>query len=359
MIKGLDNPFFQTMQKGIEDKAKELGVSLTVQAAQNMGDATGQADRLSALALQDFGCYIVNPISVSNLVQALVPVGQKKVPIVNIDSQVDTEQAKAAGFAVTTYVGTDNVAAGRLAGEEMLRLVPAGSKVALIAGIVGDLGSNARIKGFKEATEGKLEAVVLVSADWDREKAYTAATDILRAHPDVAGFFAANDIMALGAQRASGSGRQEERQGDRSRRHRRRHEVGGSRRPCGDGRAVSLCRRRDGRGSLRGCGKGRDPARQGRRAGPGRQQGERGRLAEELPGSRRRLSRSAARSPREMNTPSRSSTVEARSKAEGRRPSRAAAVLSPSFWADWASAVGLVGLVIVFSILQARLPDRT
>ncbi|MCX5512600.1 LacI family transcriptional regulator [Kaistia algarum] len=202
VIKGLDNPFFQTMQKGIEDKAKELGVSLTVQAAQNMGDATGQADRLSALALQDFSCYIVNPISVSNLVQALVPVGQKKTPIINIDSQVDTEQAKAAGFSVTTYVGTDNVAAGRLAGEEMLKLVPAGSKVALVAGIVGDLGSNARIKGFKEATEGKLEAVVMVSADWDREKAYTAATDILRAHPDVAGFFAANDIMALGIQRA-------------------------------------------------------------------------------------------------------------------------------------------------------------
>jgi len=202
VIKGLDNPFFQTMQLGIEEKAKELGVSLTVQAAQNMGDATGQADRLSALALQDFSCYIVNPISVSNLVQALVPVGAKNVPIINIDSQVDTEQAKAAGFSVTTYVGTDNVAAGRLAGEEMMRLVPAGSKVALVAGIVGDLGSNARIKGFQEATAGKLVEVVLVSADWDREKAYTAATDILRANPDVAGFFAANDIMALGIQRA-------------------------------------------------------------------------------------------------------------------------------------------------------------
>lgn len=202
VIKGLDNPFFQTMQQGIEDKAKELGMPLTVQAAQNMGDATGQADRLSALALQDFGCYIVNPISASNLVQALVPVGQKKVPIVDIDSQVDAEQAKAAGVSLTTYIGTDNVAAGRLAGEEMMKLVPAGSKVALIAGIVGDIGSNARIKGFKEATDGKLDAVVLVSADWDREKALTAATDILRAHPDLAGIFAANDIMALGAQRA-------------------------------------------------------------------------------------------------------------------------------------------------------------
>ncbi|MFT3972505.1 MAG: substrate-binding domain-containing protein [Amaricoccus sp.] len=202
VIKGLDNPFFQTMQQGIEGGAKALDVKVTTQAAQNMGDATGQADRLSAMALQDYGCYIVNPISTTNLVQALVPLAAKKVPIVNIDSQVDADQAKAAGFEITTYVGTDNVAAGHLAGEEMLRLVPAGSKVALIAGIVGDLGSNARIKGFKEATEGKLDPVVMVSADWDREKAFTAATDILKAHPDLAGFFSANDIMALGVQRA-------------------------------------------------------------------------------------------------------------------------------------------------------------
>ncbi|RUZ97479.1 sugar ABC transporter substrate-binding protein, partial [Mesorhizobium sp. M7A.F.Ca.CA.002.05.1.1] len=184
IVKGLDNPFFQTMQKGIEEQAKANGVNVSVQAAANMGDATGQADRLTAMAMQDFDCYLVNPISVSNLVQALVPVAQKKKPIVNIDSTIDPEQAKAAGFAVSTYIGTDNVAAGALAGEEMLKLVPKGSKVALVAGIVGDVGSNARIKGFKQAVEGKLDIVVMVSADWDREKALTAATDILAAHPD-------------------------------------------------------------------------------------------------------------------------------------------------------------------------------
>jgi ribose transport system substrate-binding protein len=202
IVKGLDNPFFQYMHKGIEEQAKANGVAVTVQAAANMGDATGQADRLTAMAMQDFDCYLVNPISVSNLVQALVPVAQKKKPIVNIDSTIDAEQAKAAGFAISTYIGTDNVAAGALAGEEMLKLVPNGSKVALVAGIVGDVGSNARIKGFKQAVEGKLDVVVMVSADWDREKALTAATDILAAHPDLAGFFAANDIMALGVQRA-------------------------------------------------------------------------------------------------------------------------------------------------------------
>ena len=38
--------------------------------------------------------------------------------------------------------------------------------------------------------------------------------------------------------------------------------------------------------------------------------------------------------------------------AEESRSSLAALLLDPSFWADWASVVGLVGLVIVFGIAQ-------
>lgn len=41
-----------------------------------------------------------------------------------------------------------------------------------------------------------------------------------------------------------------------------------------------------------------------------------------------------------------------RQDAKERRPSWAANLASPSFWADWASAVGLIGLVVVFGILQ-------
>ena len=211
VIKGLDNPFFQYMRQGIDGEAKTLNASVNVQAATGMGDATGQADRLSAVAMQDYACYLTNPISVSNLVQALVPVAQKKVPIVNIDSPIDADQAKAAGFVVNTYIGTDNLAAGEMAGQEMARLLPKGSKVALIEGIVGDVSGTARIKGFKQAAEGKLDVVESVSADWDREKALTAADTILRAHPDLKGFFAANDQMALGVERAvQGAGKGDE-----------------------------------------------------------------------------------------------------------------------------------------------------
>src|SRR3954453_3650311 len=80
VIKGLDNPFFQYMRQGIDAKAKELGAEVNIQAAAGMGDSTGQADRLSAVSMQDYGCYLVNPISVSNLGKAPEPGVTKKGP---------------------------------------------------------------------------------------------------------------------------------------------------------------------------------------------------------------------------------------------------------------------------------------
>src|SRR5689334_24648272 len=50
VIKGLDNPFFQTMEQGINEQAKSSGTSVTVQAAQSITDTTGQADKLTGLA---------------------------------------------------------------------------------------------------------------------------------------------------------------------------------------------------------------------------------------------------------------------------------------------------------------------
>jgi ABC-type sugar transport system substrate-binding protein len=44
--------------------------------------------------------------------------------------------------------------------------------------------------------------VQTVAANWDRQEALTQATNLLRAHPDLSGFFVANDDMGLGVARA-------------------------------------------------------------------------------------------------------------------------------------------------------------
>lgn len=202
VIKGLDNPFFQTMQQGIEDQAKTASTSVTVQAANSLNDTTGQADKVQALAGQNYGCFIINPITQTNLVQPLVQVASAGKHIVNIDSPIGKDAAQAANLDVSTYIGTDNVSAGRLAAQEMSRLLPNGGDVALIGGVAGDATSEARLEGFQQSIPDNIRIVQTISADWERQKALTAAGDILRARPDLAGFFVANDDMGLGVVRA-------------------------------------------------------------------------------------------------------------------------------------------------------------
>ncbi len=202
VIKGLDNPFFQSMQKGIEDGSAAGGVRTTVQSATSITDTTGQADKLTGLAGQDFSCYIVNPISGTNLVQGLAQVAASDKTIVNIDSPVDPGAAEAAGARIATYVGTDNLAAGRLAAQHVATLLPQGGRVAVVGGIAGDVTSGARVDGFTQGLPPSITVAQTVAANWERQEALTQATNILRANPDVTAFFAANDDMGLGITRA-------------------------------------------------------------------------------------------------------------------------------------------------------------
>lgn len=201
VIKGLDNPFFGAMRDGITAEAEETGVSVEVQAAQSLDDLTGQADRLAAMAGQDFDCFIVNPISETNLVQPLADVAGQDVPVVNIDLPIAAEAAEQVGLDLATYIGTDNVEAGRVAGEFMTDTLGGSGTVALVGGIEGDPTSQARLDGFTEAATD-LEVVTTVAGDWDRQTALTRAETILNSTPDLDGFFAANDVMALGISQA-------------------------------------------------------------------------------------------------------------------------------------------------------------
>jgi ABC-type sugar transport system substrate-binding protein len=210
VIKGLDNPFFQTMDRGLVAAARRYRVPLRVSAAAGLQDTAGQASTLESLIAREAGCYLVNPISSANLIPSLAHI-PGRTPIVNIDSPVDAGAARAAGVRIRTYIGTDNVAAGRLAANAMAALVTPGAPVAVIAGIPGDATSGARTQGFQEGARGRFSVAQTVAADFDRQRAELAAEDLLRSNPGLRGLFAVNDEMALGVAKAVRASR---RQGD-------------------------------------------------------------------------------------------------------------------------------------------------
>jgi ABC-type sugar transport system substrate-binding protein len=188
------------MNDGVKAAATDTGADVQVQAAASLTDTDGQASKLEALIGQNKSCYVVNPISQTNLVRPLAQVPDG-TPVVNIDSPVGADAAKQAGLTISTYIGTDNVAAGGMAADTMADLVKSG-KVGVIGGISGDATSAARVEGFTKGADGRFTALQTVAGDWDRSKALNAAEDLMRANPDIKGFFAANDQMALGIAQA-------------------------------------------------------------------------------------------------------------------------------------------------------------
>jgi ABC-type sugar transport system substrate-binding protein len=201
VIKGLDNPFFATMRDGLVATARRHDARLTVRAATGLQDTAGQASKLESLATQPAGCYLVNPIDATNLIQPLAHVSSG-TPIINIDSPVDTTAAKAVGVTITSYIGTDNTAAGRLAADAMARFVARAARVAVITGIPGDATSGDRAQGFIRGARGRFDVVQMIAADFDRRRARLAVADLLRGDGRVDGFFAVNDQMALGISEA-------------------------------------------------------------------------------------------------------------------------------------------------------------
>jgi ABC-type sugar transport system substrate-binding protein len=166
-------------------------------AATGLQDTAGQAAELESLAGDDPRCYVVNLINQTNLGGALARVAED-TPIVNVDSVIGKDATKALGVEITTYVGTDNRAGGRLGADAITALVDRGARVAVITGIPGDVGSGLRADCFKHGNRGRFDVVATIAADFTRAKARRAAADLMRADPRINGFFAVNDLMALG-----------------------------------------------------------------------------------------------------------------------------------------------------------------
>ena len=209
VVKGLDNPFFISIKEGIEETALKYGIRANVQAAPGLNDDVGQANKLDSLAGQNYDCYIVIPISSNNLSQAVGKITKKKKTVINIDSPIDATSLAAAGGKVSSFAGTDNFAAGKAGGKDMVAKIGTGKTIGLIAGLAGNVTSAARIDGFKA---GALEADPTVkfvgpeNADWDTTKALDKANAMLLANPKIDAFFAANDQMAQGISKATNIG---------------------------------------------------------------------------------------------------------------------------------------------------------
>lgn len=200
--KTLTSEFWQSIKKGAEERAAELGVTLDVYAANSEDDIEGQVTLLENALGKGYQAIGVAPISPVNLNSVIAQATEKGIYVVNIDEPVDIENLKGLGGAVQGLITTDNVAVGNKAGTFIVEQVGSG-EVALIEGKAGVSSGQDRVDGVTAALEGTdLTIVDSQPADWDRTKAFNLAQNYLNKYPDLKAIYAANDTMAMGAYEA-------------------------------------------------------------------------------------------------------------------------------------------------------------
>src|SRR6266481_2606367 len=164
------------------------------------GTAAEQTRIFDDLLVKGTNGIALSPVDPANQT-AMIDKGTEKALIVTQDS--DAPKSKRS-----FYVGTDNVAAGRQAGELVKKAIPAGGKIMLFVGKRDAQNAKERIQGLEEALKGSNVSVIDVRTDdTDRVRARQNVADTLVKYPDIAclvGIWSYNGPAIVNAVKSAG-----------------------------------------------------------------------------------------------------------------------------------------------------------
>jgi ribose transport system substrate-binding protein len=172
--------YWKAAQKGCEKADAELAdVEVNFQMAYG-GTPTEQDRYINEALMKGTDAIAISPVD---------PVGAKK-SINNASKRIPviTQDSDSPGSNRLLYLGADNRAAGREAGEQIKKALPQGGKIMVFVGKKEVLNAQERFEGLKSALEGsKVEVLDLMADGNDVVQAKDNATDAMEKHPDLAG----------------------------------------------------------------------------------------------------------------------------------------------------------------------------
>ena len=197
VVKGLDNPFFESIHQGCEKWNKENASSeyeCFYTGPASTSDEAGEAQILQDILGKDTTAAVAISPSNAPLIANVIKSANPSIPIMTVDADL---QASDSGLRMT-YLGTDNYLMGYKLGE-YLKSKQSGGKICTIQGNAAADNILRRAQGTYDALMGTKDSKG-VSGAWtevsgcpvftndDGAKGVQAMTDILAANPDLTAF---------------------------------------------------------------------------------------------------------------------------------------------------------------------------
>lgn len=186
-----ESDFFKTIANSITEAAEADGNSTVIVNAEQ--DSAKQIQIIEDFITQGVDAVFLNPVDRDAITPALELLNEAGIPIINFDSSV------ANLDMVDAYVATDNVQAGVLCAEAMMKDFPDGGEIAIL-NYPANSACLDREQGFLDTIEGhEFDVVATFDAEGTVEKGQEITSDILQAHPDLKAIFSINDQAGMGA----------------------------------------------------------------------------------------------------------------------------------------------------------------
>ena len=197
-----NNPsdYWTIARKGTEQAVKEMpNVDLQFVMPAD-GTAATQKTDVEELLAKGVKAIAISPVDPKNESAWLDTVASRAVLI--------TQDSDAPHSKRLCYIGTDNVAAGKQAGELIKKALPGGGKIMLFVGKRDADNAQQREKGIRDALKGSNVSIVDVRTDdTDHARAKSNAADALVKYPDLAaevGLWSYNGPAILSAVKDAG-----------------------------------------------------------------------------------------------------------------------------------------------------------
>lgn len=192
--------FWTIARKGTEKAATDVpGIEVEFRITSD-GTAAEQQRVVEDLLAKGIDGIAISPIDPQNQTAMLNRAASQALVV--------TQDSDAPNSNRSVYIGTDNVAAGRQAGEMIKEVLPQGGKIMVFVGTLDAANAQQRYQGIKEVLQGSNIQIIDVRTDGtDRVRAKSNASDTLVSQPDVAclvGLWSYNGPAIVGAVKEAG-----------------------------------------------------------------------------------------------------------------------------------------------------------
>lgn len=197
IVKMRSGDFWSTVQLGANDAAKEFNVNMNFVAPDNEQDIEEQKKLVNDAIDKKVDAIVLAASDYNKMAEVVNKAAINKIPVVIVDSGVNSDKP-------VSVISTDNLEAGKLAGEKLIDSTGKSSRVAILSIVEGSESALKREEGVMSVLS-KYPNVRLVSKEYcnsNEAMAESLTKSIIAMNSSLNGIVALNSAAALGASRA-------------------------------------------------------------------------------------------------------------------------------------------------------------